>query len=198
MIGLADILVAVILLLAVLIGAKRGLLRSLLHMASLFLSLLGAAWCASHLKDTVTQWIMPMVEKRVAEKTALADVGQKLPGFLSDMASDIQEKGQDFLLNTIHELLQPIVYGVLFLVSFLLLLLLLRLLTKVLRLVEKMPIIWRCNQLGGAALGLLSGVIFAAAALWLAVQFRLIPQESLDSSLFAKYFSLGMWIHRAV
>ena len=93
------------------------------------------------------------------------------------------------------ELIRPIVYAAVYLITFVLLLLLLRLAGKLLRIVEKLPVIKSCNKLGGAILGLAGGAIVISVALWAAVRFGWLPQETLDGSFFAKYFTAGMWIH---
>lgn len=194
----ADIGVGVALLIALIIGAKRGLLRSLISIGVIAASLLGASWCATNLTEPVSQWLTPLIEKRVAEKSPLAGLELKLPDFLSDLVSGIQSASHGFILENVLEMLRPILYAAIYLVAFLLLLLILRLIGKALRIVEKLPIIKTCNKLGGAILGLAGGAIVISVVLWAAGRFNWLPPQTLEDSYFAKYFTASMWIHNAL
>lgn len=192
---LPDILVGALLLIGLIIGAKRGLLRGLIGAGVIVLALFGAAWCASNLTEPVSQWITPLLEKRIAAESPLAGLNIHLPDFLSGWFSGVQEAGHDFILERVIELVRPIIYAAIYLITFLLLLLILRLLGKLLRIVEKLPIIKTCNGFGGAILGLISGAVIVSVALWAMGRFGWLPQEMIESSYFAKYFTAGMWIH---
>lgn len=195
---LPDILVGVVLLIGLIVGAKRGLLRGLMGAGVIVLALLGAAWCASHLTEPITQWITPLLEKRIEAESPLAGLNIHLPNFLSDLFSGIQEAGHDFILERVIELAHPIIYAAVYLITFLLLLFILRLLGKLLRIVEKLPIIKTCNRFGGAILGLISGAVIVSVVLWAVSRFGWLPQDVLSDSFFAKYFTADMWIHETL
>lgn len=195
---LADIIVGIALLIALIIGAKRGLLKSLISVAVIGLSLLGATWCAKNLTEPISQWIMPKIEKRIIQGSPLANLNLKVPDFLNGLLENLQETGHTFLAEKIGELVRPVVYAAVYLVAFLLLLVLLRLVGKLLRIMEKLPILKTCNRLGGAVLGLAGGAVIVSVILWAAGRFNWLPPEALQDSYFAKYFTAGMWIHNAM
>ena len=195
---LADIVVGIALLIALIIGAKRGLLKSLISVAVIGVSLLGATLSASYLTDPVSQWIMPQIEKRLEPASLFDAVHLQVPNFLSGLAEKLQGAGQGFLLDRITELVRPVIYAAIYLITFLLLLVLLRLVGKLLRIMEKLPILKTCNKLGGAVLGLAGGAVIISVILWAAGRFNWLPPEVLENSYFAKYFTAGMWIHNAM
>ena len=190
-----DILVGAALLIFLIVGAKRGLMRSLMGIAVIALALLGAAWCASHFAEPVCQWLVPLIEKRMAERSPLAGLNIHLPEFLSGLFGSIREAGHDFIVNTILEMIRPIVNAAIYVVIFVLLIVVLKLVSKLLRIVEKLPVIHSCNKLGGAVLGLLSGIAVVFVALWALQQFGVLSAETLENSYFAKYFTLSTWLH---
>lgn len=191
---LPDILVGVVLLIGLIIGAKRGLLRGLMGAGVIVLALFGATWCANNLTEPITQWITPLLEKRLEAVSPLAGLNVHLPNFLSGLLGSVREAGHDFMMKRILELVQPIVHAAIYLITFLLLLVILRLLGKLLRIVEKLPIIKTCNRFGGAVLGLISGALIVSVVLWAIGRFGWLPRELMENSLFAKYFTADIWI----
>lgn len=192
---LVDILAGAVLLLFFIIGAKRGLMRSLMGIAVLTLALLGAGWCAAHFTEPVCQWLMPLIEKRVAKQSPLANLGIHLPNALSGVIDVFRQNGHTALVTAILEAIRPIVKTTIYLIVFILLTLVLKMVSKLLRIVEKLPVIHSCNKLGGALLGLLGGIVVVFVALWAAEQFHWLPAEVVQDSSFAKYFVLSTWIH---
>ena len=192
---IADILVGVALLIALIIGAKRGLLRSLISVGVIAASLLGAGWSASHLTEPIFQWIAPRLEKRMIAESPFTGLNLKLPDFLSGLVDSFREMGHEVIMERLAETVKPIIHAAVYLLTFLLLLVILRLIGKLLQIVEKLPIIRSCNKLGGALLGLLGGAIVVCVVLWAVSRFGWMPEEALEESFFAKYFSAGIWIH---
>ena len=195
---LADVLVGAALLIFLLVGAKRGLMRSRMGIAVIALALLGAGWCASRFAEPVCQWLVPLIEKRMAERSPLAGLNIHLPAFLSGLIGSIREAGHDFIVNAILEMIRPIVNAAIYVITFILLVVVLKLVSKLLRIVEKLPVIHSCNKLGGAVLGLLSGIAVVFVILWAAEQFGWLPIETLQGSHFAKFFTLSTWIHNTL
>ena len=64
-----DIALGVVLLISYIIGAKRGLIKSLMGIAILGVALVGASWCSGHLTEPVTEWIQPKVTQYVVKKS---------------------------------------------------------------------------------------------------------------------------------
>ena len=62
---IADLLIAAALLAAVVIGARRGLLRSLTGLVVVVLAFVLASWAADRLADPVAQKLSPLVERRI-------------------------------------------------------------------------------------------------------------------------------------
>ena len=65
---IADLLIAAALLAAVVIGARRGLLRSLTGLVVVVLAFVLASWAADRLADPVAQKLSPLVERRIEQK----------------------------------------------------------------------------------------------------------------------------------
>ena len=68
-----DAVFALVLILGVVFGAKRGLFRSLMALAAVVLALIGASLLTDALTEPVTDLLMPRVEKSVEEWFAASD-----------------------------------------------------------------------------------------------------------------------------
>lgn len=204
-----DLAIVVILLLFLIVGGRRGLLRSLLGVVIFAVSLLGGSILANTLADPVTEWVTPRLEGYVLERltnghgqeaisaaaaadTAALDQLLDLDA-ISDMAKkamdSAMEAGKNLLEGAVSGMVRSIVYAALFLLSFLLLSLLLRLLTSPLHLAAQAPVLSTVNRLAGAALGLCTGVLamFAVASVlqWAGV----IDPQVLRQTYLLRYFA---------
>ena len=165
---IADLLIAAALLAAVVIGARRGLLRSLTGLVVVVLAFVLASWAADRLADPVAQKLSPLVERRIEQKltqqesasveSVLADfgfIGERLQELTQQVVRAAQESGASLLAALSQSVAHSVAYTLVYVVSFVLLLLVLGLLSKPLQLVTKLPVIHGANAVGGGALGLL-------------------------------------------
>ena len=88
------------------------------------------------------------------------------------LTEEIQEKAVDagttIATAVVESVVRSVLYGVVFLLSFLALTVLLKLAIGALDLVAKLPGLHLLNTLGGAAAGLVQGVVLAFLAIWIA------------------------------
>ena len=63
-----DVAIAAILLLCLIIGGRRGFIRSLLSVVILVVSLVGGSIAANVLADPVTEWVTPRVERYMLDR----------------------------------------------------------------------------------------------------------------------------------
>jgi len=63
-----DIVIAAVLVLSVVIGIKRGLLKSLAGVIIMILSFMGASWAANMLSGPVAKWLQPMLQETILQK----------------------------------------------------------------------------------------------------------------------------------
>lgn len=88
------------------------------------------------------------------------------------LTEEIQEKAVDagttIAAAAVESVVRSVLYGVVFLLSFLALTVLLKLAIGALDLVAKLPGLHLLNTLGGAAAGLIQGVVLAFLAIWIA------------------------------
>lgn len=204
-----DIAIAALLLLSLIVGARRGFLSSLLSVAILAAALLGSGILASTLADPVTQWVTPRVEQYMLDRltgghsqeavsaAAASDsaaLGQlvdfdAITGVARRAMDSAVEAGRNLLEGAVTGMIHSLAYGVVFLLSFLVLTLLLRLITSPLHLAARAPVLGTLNRLAGGALGLCMGLLamFAAASIlqWTA----LVDADTLRQTYLLRYFT---------
>lgn len=193
---IVDLALAGVLLLFAVVGARRGLVRSLMLLVSTLLALVGAAMLTAALAEPVTDMVFPTVREKAViyfeqtasaqesssaqedgamhEEDAFADMTETLRRFgISDEAvrGVMQSMGQS-AVSTVERaaylLVKTIVQAALFLLSFLLLLLLLRLVTRALDAMCRLPVLHGLNTLGGVALSLAEGALVIYLVLYAA------------------------------
>lgn len=172
-----DLGVAAVLLLFTVLGAKRGLFKTLTGFLVIVLAIVGAAMLADRFCESVSALLFPYAEPHLAAlfgdgmvsvstalTDALASYGLSTDS-LTEILNGLNSSAESLAQEALRSVLQTIVQGALLLVFFLALLLVLKLLVRVLDLVFKLPVLHTLNVLGGAAFGLAE----AAALLFLAV-----------------------------
>lgn len=184
---LFDLGTAAFLLLFVVLGAARGLFRTLAGFFSVILAIVGAAWLAATFSPVVSAYLYPFAEGKLTAYLSLEGGGEALAEFLASFGVDealvnalAQGAGSaaDALARTaLESVLQVVVQGALLLLAFLVLLLVLKTLSHLVGLIFRLPLLRSLDTLGGALLGLAEG----AALLFLAVYIA----RSLGSSFFA-------------
>ena len=201
--ALADIVIAAVLLLAMIVGAKKGLLKSLAGVVIVAASFIGAAFIADALADPVAKWLQPMVEGYVQESLAAdstADAGTMLEMFhfsgesLEKLVEEVMEKVSQTGMTVLHAVSESvthsIAYAAVYLVAFLALLVALWLLSQPLHLAAKLPGLRALNALGGGALGLIWGALLVFLAVWLMQRFNwVITAEMVENSALLHFFA---------
>ena len=184
-----DAVFALVLILSVVFGARRGLFRSFMALAAIVLALIGASLLTDALTEPVTDMLMPRLEKSVEEwfdtesQTPQGDVPQiegetpaesdasgETPN--GDAAQDaenvwqddsprqsLRNAARDAALAAVRTLLGSVVRTLVFVLCFLVLTLLLRLVTGGIDKVLDLPVLNALNTIGGGALGLIEGAL---------------------------------------
>lgn len=201
---LVDVIVAAVLVLAVWLGARRGLVKSLAGLAIVLLALWGASLAADHLTDPAAAWLEPRLTQGIEEKLSgsdTADSGQMLQAFsfrgeslekmLELVQQRVQETGQSILRAVAGSVAHAIAGTLVYLLAFVLLLIVLWLLMKPLNLLAtKLPLVRTVNAVGGGALGLLCGGLLLFVAVWVMQRFDwLLTPELVDGSLLLRFFA---------
>ena len=192
-----DIVLAVLLLGAVILGAVRGLYRSVAGLLVLVLALVGANWltetCAAAVEDCVRPVLTVRMEALVSEavagqldqvsgfsETELFSSAEALLerfGWEGDLAGTVQQSTENAIRGAeaalaaalLESLLPAVVKTVLQVAFFLILLAILWLVSRLIRpLFERLPVIRQCNSLLGAAAGLIQGILLIWLLLWFA------------------------------
>ena len=193
-----DLVLAAVLAVFALLGARKGLIRSLMALVSVVVALIGATLLTAMFVEPVTDLVYPKVEERVLEQferdipsDALAaedgdlSAGGLLPDELSEALDTLKRFGVsddaiDGVTKSVTDsavsaaeraaylLVKTIVQAALFLAFFLALMLLLRLLTHGLDRLFSLPVLAQLNSLGGAALSLMEGALLIFLIVFLA------------------------------
>ena len=173
-----DIIVAAVLLAFVILGARRGLFRSVAGLAILVVSLVGANMAADSLTPMAAGIMQPAIENRVEEKlgevlpedmelpeaedTAMGEL-LALLGIDADPAEEILERAGEQVrrngagavaavaVGVAESTIHVAVFLLVFLAAFVVL---------------KLPVLSGANALGGAAVGLVEGVLALFITVW--------------------------------
>ena len=188
-----DIAAAAVLLLFLVLGARAGLIRSLAGLVIVVVALVGAGMIAATFADPAAKLAAPMIEKAVTQKveeaitaeTGMLDTERADPEIgevLSMLSLDeevkenitnraeqtIRDTGASVISAVVESLCRSVIYGLLYIFAFLGLWLLLHVLAKAMDLLARLPGLSSLNALGGAALGLVKGVLVLFLAIWAA------------------------------
>ncbi len=201
---IADVIIAVVLLLAMVVGAKRGLLQSLAGVIIVVAAFFGASWLANTLAEPVAQWMRPMLEEYIQETVSqqqqTADVEELLRSFqfdgatlqqqIEDVMQQITDTGASMVDAVADSVTLSIAHAAVFVVAFLVLVLVLWLVMLPLKLMTKLPGLHAINTIGGGALGLVWGVLLVFLAVWAMGRFGwLITPEMVERSIVLKFFA---------
>ena len=180
-----DIIAAAVLLGFTVYGARRGLFRALAGLLIVAAALMGARIAAETLVPPTMDLVRPVVQRHVEQELdrtlgdgmeismpeepeallALLGVDE---AWLAELAEQvrrtIQETGATILAAVAESLAEPVLYSLLFLLAFFLLTAALKLAARLLDLALKLPVLHGANALGGAAVGLLEGLVVLAVA----------------------------------
>jgi uncharacterized membrane protein required for colicin V production len=209
---IVDIVIVAVMLAGIVLGARRGLLKSIAGVAVVVVALLCAAWIAQRFADPAAKWLEPLLKEQITEKIetqtpADASAGEMLSLFgfsgktLTQLIETVTNRaiqtGRTLLEEVVGSVLHSIAYAVLFILSFLLLLLVLKLLLLPLDLATKLPGLRTLNGLGGAVLGFAESVLLLYVAVWALRKLQLVitPQligESMLLRIFIDYSPMDL------
>nr|WP_325258950.1 CvpA family protein [uncultured Oscillibacter sp.] len=187
-----DAIALVVLAGFALLGAWKGLLRTLAGLLVVAFSLAGAGMIASALTAPAAKLIVPVIEKRIEsrlEEAVQEQLSGRMPGeedhlplaelldllgvdqvrrdALSSRAQEtVRETGASIAAAVVESLAQSVLYGILYLLSFSLLTVALHLLVRMLDAVLKLPGLHGLNALGGGLIGLAEGALLLFLAVW--------------------------------
>lgn len=218
---LIGIIVLLILVFYTLNGYRNGLLLSLCTLLILVLSATGASIAQTALTPAATAYAEPIVAQALEanfreqmeaatqdtrdgldigdQKIALEDMTGILSRFGIDTA-DIAMQADDAMQATVssaarsiaHAVVPPIAGLVVFLAAFLILYLVLHSLTLVVNLVDRLPVIHTLNHLGGAVMGLLSGLLLLTLLSVVFARAGLLPETMAFGPLGLLFQTLGV------
>lgn len=196
-----DILIAVVVLAAVFMNAREGLLQSLAGLAVLVLAVVGAVWAAKTFSPALSGYLAPLVRESLLDKIPLhagenpgsllslfGFSGQALTNLTGLVAQQMQSTGVTAVEAVVTKVVDVMAYAVVFLVAFLVLILLLNLLLKPLELATKLPGLKTLNTLGGGVLGLIKGLVLVFFAVWLLQRLQILSPQLIEESMFLPYF----------
>ena len=213
---IVDIVLVAILLFFLWRGKEKGLILSLCGLLAVLVAVVGADLISDALAPRVAQAMEPRFAAAIEEtlgqelEDRLAQSDAQVDGVLGDILSAIQgtslyqsisdavhqavEQGIDEVGETLGAVIaQAIALSVarmlLFFVSFVLLLAVWFLLSHALDLAFRLPVLSTLNGLGGAALGLLKGMVLLFVAGWLLNYFGgIVPPELVKQTRVLKFF----------
>ena len=200
---IADVVIAAALVLAVVVGAHKGLVKSLAGVVIVVGAFIGASFVANAFAEPVAEWLGPMIEENIMEKLntqETADVrslletlhfsGENLQKMVDEVLTTVKDTGMDMLSAVSDSVAHSVAYAGVYLVAFLALLVLLWLLMKPVELVVKLPLLRTVNAVGGGALGLVWGALLVFLAVWLLQRFDLLlTAEMVENSLLLHFFA---------
>lgn len=200
---IADIVIALVLVLAVVQGARKGLVKSLAGVVTLAVALVGAAFIADAMAEPVAQWMRPLLEQRIEEKLASVDTTDaeamlsafhfengELQKMVDDVLQRVQETGASLVNAVTESVTHAISYAVVYLVAFLVLLLVGWLMLQSLNLVVQMPGLKTLNAIGGGALGLVWGALLVFLIVWAMLRFGwVLTAEMVENSYLLHFFA---------
>lgn len=199
---IADIIIIAVLVLALVIGVKRGLLGAIAGIVSVVAAFFGAALSASFLTPVVEQWLQPILmqklEKRMqgaqtADGEAMLGLlgfdGRSLTDMLQNVTDRIRETGEAMLSAVAGSVAHSIAYALVYLASFIVLLIVFRLLCKLIDKLE-LPVVSQLDSVGGGILGLIEGALLVFVAVWAMQKFNwLLTPEMIADSTILKFFA---------
>ena len=202
---LADIVVAAFLIGSLIIGAWKGLVKSLAGVVIVVVAFIGASFVANAFAEPVAEFLGPMIEENILEKLALEDTvdaesllttfhfrGESLQKMVDEVLDKVKQSGMDLLSAVSDSVAQSVAYAAVYLAAFLVLLLVLWLLMKPVHLLTKLPVLRTVNAVGGGALGLVWGALLVFLVVWLLLRFNLVlTDEMVEQSRLLHFFAVN-------
>ena len=139
--SIADMVIAAVLVLAVVIGAWKGLVMSLAGVVIVVAAFIGASFVANALAEPVADWLGPVIEEKILDKLTAEDTadaesmlaafhfrGENLQQMVDEVLDKVKETGMDLLSAVTDSVAKSVAYAAVYLAAFLILLLILWLL----------------------------------------------------------------------
>ncbi len=200
---IADIVIALALVLTAAIGAWKGLVKSLAGVIIVVAAFIGASFVANAFAEPVAQWLGPVIEEHIVEKLTTENTadaqsmleafhfnGESLQQMIDEVTGTVKETGMELLHAVTDSVAHSVAYAAVYLVAFLVLLLVAWLLLKPVHLLVKLPVLRTVNALGGGVLGLIWGALLVFLVVWLLRRFDLLlTAEMVDGSLLLQFFA---------
>ena len=178
---LMDLGTAVFLLFFVILGAARGLYKTLAGFFCVIASIVGAAWVSASFSPAVTAYLYPSAEEKLVAALRAEGGSEAIASLLASFGGDealiealrenLGDIASDLVRTASESVLLVLVQGALLLLAFLALLLALTLIKKALGLVFKLPVLHTLDKFGGAVFGLAEGASLAFFAVHLSRSF---------------------------
>ena len=200
---LPDLLCAAILLLFLVVGAIRGMLRTLSGLLTWLLSLWGAKLIADRCAPLLVDWLTPKLLPTVSEKLAQAmndgassDSLSGLLGMIPGVQSLLGQAGDSLAAALAPAVARQVALVVgwllLFAAGFIVFKLVCRLLIWLLDLLDEVPGLHFLHHLGGAVLGALKGGLLIAVVVSILLWCDVLPRSMVDAALLLRWLaSLG-------
>ena len=200
---LPALLCATILLLFLVVGAIRGMFRTLSGLLTWLLSLWGAKLIADRCAPLLVDWLTPKLLPTVSEKLAQAmsdgaasDSLSGLLGVIPGVQSLLGQAGDSLAAALAPAVARQVALAVgwllLFAAGFIVFKLVCRLLIWLLDLLDEVPGLHFLNHLGGAALGVLKGGLLIAVVVSILLWCDVLPRSMVDTTLLLRWLaSLG-------
>ena len=200
---LPDLLCATILLLFLVVGAIRGMFRTLSGLLTWLLSLWGAKLIADRCAPLLVDWLTPKLLPTVSEKLAQAmndgaasDSLSGLLGMIPGVQNVLGQAGDSLAAALAPAVARQVALAVgwllLFAAGFIVFKLVCRLLIWLLDLLDEVPGLHFLNHLGGAVLGALKGGLLIAVVVSILLWCDVLPRSMVDAALLLRWLaSLG-------
>jgi uncharacterized membrane protein required for colicin V production len=170
--AIIDLVLLGVLLIFIIVGTVRGLIKSVLNFAGTILAVIGAAILSGIFTPKAVELLYPHFQDRILNKLDLEAMGfgdlaggaTPLSGLFPTLNKSIQETVQAAGMS----ILTGVVRVVLFLLFFVICALLVKLLSSLLSGVFELPVLKSFNRLGGALFGLIQGMLILYMLIYLA------------------------------
>lgn len=213
-----DVVLLAVLAAAFVLGARRGLFKSLAGLAVLLVSLVCAIIISNALTAPVMEIIHPMLEQKITEKLDEAMAEPEIPALESGeeessvwqeawrllkglglgdhqagslagrVEEQVKETGQAVATAVVESFLSSVIRAVLFLLTFVVVTLALRMVVMATNFVLRLPGLRSLNALGGGLFGLGEGVLVLFLAVWLLEQFGVDFRREMVESTYLLQF----------
>ena len=193
-----DLIFVLIIAVCVIIGIKQGFIKSLLGIASLFVSIIAAVYLYKPFIDLlygipavsgVIDSIIAGIKNAISSALGSGEM-QNLPPFLGAFIGDTITSGNEMIAGALAEAAFSCVLVIIFII---LVRIAIFILVKALNLVAKLPVIKQFNGLLGGITGLMTGFIICYIAaiilfVWSNAANGTWINEAISSSMVAKHF----------